>query len=273
MLWSLRETEILKSEYGSRRLSELLPLLPGRTGNAISGKARNLGLEKPKSLYRGLATNRKYQLDESFFDKWSHDSAYVLGFFLADGCLSPACWVIDFTVSVKQRQILDDIRKAIGSTHPFREDGIRCRLRFGNKRLFQRLLGLGVTPRKSLALKFPNVPDEFMSSFVRGFFDGDGSVAVQNKKYQYFQVQFIANHSFIVRLRQLLAALGIRGNMYENRRSGRRTFWTLHICRQASVKKFRDWIYSTPGPFLREKKAKFSIFLKAYEMNGPVRKS
>ena len=35
---------------------------------------------------------------------------------------------------------------------------------------------MGITANKSLTLPFPNVPDEYLASFVRGVIDGDGWV-------------------------------------------------------------------------------------------------
>ncbi|TQR18464.1 LAGLIDADG family homing endonuclease [Psychrobacillus soli] len=40
---------------------------------------------------------------------------------------------------------------------------------------------LGITPNKSLTVPFPNIPEEYLFSFVRGVIDGDGWV--QNKGY------------------------------------------------------------------------------------------
>ncbi len=42
--------------------------------------------------------------------------------------------------------------------------------------MVQHLLNLGFFPRKSLRIMFPNMPDTYVSHFIRGYFDGDGSV-------------------------------------------------------------------------------------------------
>ncbi|QTD42045.1 LAGLIDADG family homing endonuclease [Sporosarcina sp. Te-1] len=41
---------------------------------------------------------------------------------------------------------------------------------------------LGITPNKSRSVRFPDVPDEFLPSFIRGVIDGDGWV--QKEGYQ-----------------------------------------------------------------------------------------
>ena len=40
----------------------------------------------------------------------------------------------------------------------------------------KRLKKLGLHPNKSLTIKFPNIPTKFQSHFIRGVFDGDGSI-------------------------------------------------------------------------------------------------
>jgi hypothetical protein len=44
-----------------------------------------------------------------------------------------------------------------------------------NKKLYNDLLNLGLTPAKSTDMKFPEVPSNYMNHFIRGLYDGDGS--------------------------------------------------------------------------------------------------
>ena len=44
-----------------------------------------------------------------------------------------------------------------------------------NEKIYDDLIGLGLTPRKSLTLKFPEIPPIFVRHFIRGCWDGDGS--------------------------------------------------------------------------------------------------
>lgn len=52
-------------------------------------------------------------------------------------------------------------------------------LQFNSSKLTSDLIKLGCTTKKSLTLQFPTnkiVPKEFMSHFIRGYFDGDGCI-------------------------------------------------------------------------------------------------
>jgi len=111
--------------------------------------------------------------------------AYVLGFFTADGSMVKnrrgACF-IDFQITA--RKLLERIRKLFGSNHKIdakkRSDKwqVRYRLQIGIKAIFYDLLRLGLVPNKSKRIILPNVPQKYFFHFVRGYFDGDGHIAI-----------------------------------------------------------------------------------------------
>ena len=47
-----------------------------------------------------------------------------------------------------------------------------------DKIIYDDLLKIGLTPRKSKTVRMPNVPSEFLGDFARGCLDGDGTVTV-----------------------------------------------------------------------------------------------
>jgi intein-encoded DNA endonuclease-like protein len=109
--------------------------------------------------------------------------AYVLGFFAADGNLTEGKrgnYYIEFTSCDKI--ILEKIKLLLDSTHKItgrkrkREWRVAYRLQIGNKNMFSDLTKLGITTKKSKALKLPSVPPKYFRDFLRGYFDGDGSV-------------------------------------------------------------------------------------------------
>ena len=124
--------------------------------------------------------------NEDFFKTWSSSMAYVLGFIVADGTLTPTRrggYYIEITSTDKD--ILYRIRDAFESDlriGEYQSKDLRCkrryRLQIGSKEMFQDLERLGLTPRKSLTVRLPPVPSEHFASFLRGYFDGDGCVNV-----------------------------------------------------------------------------------------------
>jgi len=135
---------------------------------------------------------RKYFVNEKFFDKWSPQMAYVLGFWFADGYMRhEKSYRVSFCS--KDYDILLLIRKCLNSNHKIvfeRKDESKDLIIF-SKRLHLKLSELGGIRCKSRKVVFPAVPDSFLPDFIRGYFDGDGSVFfveyinTKNKKTAY----------------------------------------------------------------------------------------
>jgi len=125
------------------------------------------------------------KINQDFFKKWSPNMAYVLGFFVADGCIilnknrkkNPFI----FNITSVDLKHLYKIKKALGSEHKIsnksgNSSNIAHQIHFRNSVLANDLIKLGIFPRKTYNLKSIKVPNKYFPDFVRGFFDGDGSV-------------------------------------------------------------------------------------------------
>ncbi len=120
---------------------------------------------------------RKYHLNEDYFKTWSKNMAYILGFFTADGFIASNMQTVSF--AQKERYILEKIRDELESNHPFirnEQTGVYM-LNLHSKIIKDDLMGIhGIGLKKSNNVLFPHVPEQFMSHFVRGYFDGDGNI-------------------------------------------------------------------------------------------------
>lgn len=138
---------------------------------------------------------RKFSLfkDETFFESIdSEEKAYFLGLIYADGftCSSKGTFGLSLQEEDKYliHQLKDSLKfdgsvKNVGRKKPHHKD--RFRIDVASIKMLGDLAKLGVVDNKSLILKFPTkemVPMEFMPHFLRGVFDGDGSIS--EKKYQ-----------------------------------------------------------------------------------------
>jgi len=122
---------------------------------------------------------RKFLLNENFFDSWSPEMAYVLGFWFADGYMRhEKSYRIVF--NSRDYNLLLQIKKCFNCGYSpkryQRRDGIDYQLVLYSKHLYQSLLALGGMRRKSKKIKFPRIPKQYLADFIRGYFDGDGSV-------------------------------------------------------------------------------------------------
>lgn len=203
--------------------------------------------------------------------------AYVLGFFAADGAMviNPrGSHYIDFTIADKE--LLESIRESFGSNHfikicIYKNKAKYYRLQIGSKKMFNNLLRLGMTPRKSLTLQLPRIPDEYFAHFVRGYFDGDENVSFgfykktnRIKKSAVLLTRFTSgSFSFLKSLqKKLTAVLYSTGSL-----SGHNTFWQLSYSKNDSFK-ISNFMYGTQPKKLLYLKRKYIIYKEAYRVMG-----
>lgn len=152
-------------------------------------------------------TNRKYDIDMGYFKQINTaNKAYVLGLLFADGYMSglkekKSEYQIGISLTKSDKDILENIRKDMKYDRPIRidktqpQDSItrgkvianrqpRARLEISSKEMWNDLLVFGMKPSKTETLLPPSgIPDEFIPHFLRGFFDGDGSIGFTFNTY------------------------------------------------------------------------------------------
>lgn len=143
-------------------------------------------------IEQGLNDNSRlnsiYEYNDVFNEVHCEQEAYWLGFLYADGYINSNLASGELTLKESDKKHLERFDKFIrknGQLYPKTVNGhLNYRCSFFNKQLINRLVQLGCEPRKTFHLQFPSqvVPDELMRHFIRGFFDGDGSIYIYNRK-------------------------------------------------------------------------------------------
>lgn len=124
---------------------------------------------------------------------------------------------------------------------------------------------LGLTKNKSLTVKFPCVPDDYLRDFIRGVFDGDGSVFFQKDSINYpIRTKFCSSSGdFITRLEFCLQELGLpKRNIYEQKTKNG-IFYTFKYGHKDSVKLFEILYKNYPDILFLERK--YSKFLEGFK--------
>ena len=147
---------------------------------------RNRSESRKKALEAGKFKGKERRhIDESFFEptNWSSGMAWVLGLLFADGNLKKN--KPEFRLSQRDQDGLRKVLNLMRSSHMISTQerklykgvisGKIYSFEVWNKKLYNDLLKLGLTPAKSTDMKFPDVPPEYMNHFIRGLYDGDGS--------------------------------------------------------------------------------------------------
>jgi len=108
-----------------------------------------------------------------FFKAWSPEMAWVLGLYFADGCVHKGKgWNISLVSC--DFSLLDKVRGHMQSAHAITSNRSWYQFQIGRTEIAQDLIELGLLPRKSLVMCFPDVPDMLLPHFIRGYMDGDG---------------------------------------------------------------------------------------------------
>ena len=199
---------------------------------------------------------RKYNINQDYFKTWSNNMAYVLGFWYADGCIYGGK-MFDITLHKKDKYIIKKIAQELDYQGPILDyvDRQACRINFSCKVIYNDLIALGGTERKSKTLQFPNIPIEFLPDFIRGYFDGDGSV--YNVKGKRINTNFACgSNKFLQSLLQLLKKeAGIEGGSISIANQ------SLTFGKKDSIK-LGNYIYqNNPELYLLRKYEKFKQYL------------
>lgn len=193
LFWQSQLDNIKELYYDKKLSSTQIAEIYGVDPSTITSNMKKLGLS-PRVIGTLERLNAKYEVDSSYFQKIdSREKAYILGFILSDGHVSKKNKLM-FCVHEKDADIIYKIRHELKSTHPIKK--IRDKyvgMIITSKILCDSLRNIGLTNHKTFDFDaerlFSSIPETYKSDFIRGIFDGDGSICIY--KYPYFK-----KHSF-----------------------------------------------------------------------------
>ena len=145
-----------------------------------------------------MPRGKSFTLNQHYFDSIDNpNKAYILGLIYSDGNISNGLdshYRLRITLQNGDKEILDRVKDELEFTGTVKVRELKnkktalmdnkpliAELSISNKYMITRLKELGVVPAKSLICTYPNIPEEFDRDFIRGFFDGDGSIYERNE--------------------------------------------------------------------------------------------
>jgi hypothetical protein len=189
--WTKEEDDYIKKNIKIKSHKEISNDLC-RTSKSISGR-----------VYRSLHLKSGFwkKANYNFFKTWSDDMAYILGYWFADGYISSKGYLVG--ISSKDISIINSIKKILNANHKILTSKKRVNekeytihsLVISNKEMYNDIKHLGGVARKSLIATFPYIPNQYIRHFIRGYFDGDGSISV--KKGNCPCITFVGTKCFI----------------------------------------------------------------------------
>lgn len=144
-----------------------------------SRKEKYSGRNNPNTKYKMLNDNLFEKID-------SEKKAYVLGWIASDGSVSKSSNSIIINISKKDIDILISIRDIICNELPIKQNNNMISLTISSKKIKDDVCRhLKIQPgKKDNTVQLPDIEDIFISHFVRGYFDGDGTIRkVESGRY------------------------------------------------------------------------------------------
>lgn len=231
--------------------------------------------------YKTKTEYRKSNIRNNFFTRIeTEEQAYILGFYLADGSLSKKYNRISFSVTKADEEILNFIKDNIAPHEKIRYSKERvtsqgytskpmAHLSFISTEIAEDLNKYGIGNNKTYKtdIDISFIPENLMMHFIRGYFDGDGTVyagvaskKVNGKQYRVENCNWsIISHCecHLVQIKEYLENKhGIKSNIIKD---GRGNFLVM-INRKEHFIKFRDILYENAHYYLKRKKDKYMSY-------------
>lgn len=216
---------------------------------------------------------RKYTLNQNVFKTIdTEEKAYWLGFLYADGYVNDNG--IELALKKNDRSHVEKFQQFLETDIPIKDKVCRLndkhfissRLNIACKSLSTDLIKLGCFNNKSLILKFPTeeqVPNHLIHHFMRGYFDGDGTVftakpAIGNGTKLQRGVEILGTKEFLDSYMKHLYDIGVNKTLYHMHGQA---FGSRHMGNN-QVQIIYDFLYRDATIYLDRKYTKFNCRLE-----------
>lgn len=215
-----------------------------------------------------------YKINPKFFNKInSPEKAYFLGLLYADGnnYKKDGIHQVSLELLKEDEKVIKLLASSLETNKPIKyrkakvdKNGFkikeRCGLVISNKYLSDKLNSIGLIPRKTLKLKFPEFIKKnkiLVKNFIRGYFDGDGCVSIGSRNN--IKTSISGVNEFIISINEILQQENIKSKIYKHKKIN--NFLEIYINKKEENLKFYNFLYEGAKDFfIDRKKEKYEIF-------------
>ena len=226
---------------------------------------------KKRTYTEAKKIGRKYKCNDSFFKIPSSDMAYILGLLASDGSISKKENLIAIQLEEKDRELLEKIKQITENDRPI-EEYIRtttqhtiCSFRVWSKEWKDTLIHYGIGPEKTFTLASPELlPSEYIIDYIRGYFDGDGSIyEIASENRIFFEITGASKKEIDWIYDKLVNQYHILLNkkLTETLSNGT-VIYKIKIGNKTELLKLYSLLYENKNLFMKRKKEKFENLLK-----------
>lgn len=218
---------------------------------------------------------RKHFFDESYFETIdTEEKAYWLGFIAADGCILKSSEYNSYRLKINLNSVdIEHLRKflrcidanntdvKIYDTAGFaahRKDKKIASVVLNSFKLCSDLQKYNVHRNKSLDIELPELSDDMIPHYLRGFFDGDGSYHyhydAKSNRYRYSFEVVGASKNMMTQIQEYLSSKNISVNIYiRNSKHSDNPSYRLMTNSKKEMLKIIDLLYSNSHIYLNRK--------------------
>lgn len=184
---------------------------------------------------------------------------------MADGYIQTGTYSkqVGIALQTEDKYILDELVKEINYTGgKISEYKNSFKVRVSSDKMYEDLVKLNFSEDKSRSdYVLPNIPDNLLHHFIRGYFDGDGCVTI--KQGQYMSVNICCNSKiFLKSMQEFLNKYDIESKIYNEQGKRKSPLYVLYVTKIINHYKFMNFIYKDSSIYLRRKKVKFDNYEK-----------
>ena len=207
-------------------------------------------------------SSRKYYCDQNFFEAINtEEKAYFLGYLYADGYVRERKRSSEVRLKLhrQDKAIIEEFNRTIKGNYPITDEkNTNCvKITIGSKKMVGDLIKVGCVQAKSLILTFPHWLEEgLLNHFIRGYFDGDGSISMTHGNPNEPRINFVSSHSFIISLRGILSK---KCGLSKVRIMPQGRAYELPYAGRLQVMRVYQFLYHRATVFLKRKKDRFEL--------------
>lgn len=260
-------------------------------GETILNISKDMGINV-QSIYTHFQKNKwvynkniqiresRYFVNDNYLDNIDNeDKAYFLGWLLSDGHISNN--KINLKLKQSDEYIIKEMFNKFSGGYKISIGENSGSMSLSSTKMICALKKLGCVENKTeVGFDLPDISKNLFRHFVRGYFDGDGSVGIRSARPNQMQISICSiDNKFLMQLQEKLREHNILSKIYKEKRNGKllkrpegiyssdnKDMFRLIIQTHKEKLKFYEFLYNDCNIKLKRKYEKYSKYYNATQL-------